>query len=183
VTVTRASAAKAKPAAAAPRARAAPAAPVKPAGNGAALDVGAMQHLMGYRLTLAEVASRRVFQRHIGGPLQLRPVEFTILALLHTNAQATPKQLALALAMPPPNVTVLVDRLVERSLVQRQRSATDGRATNLQLTDAGRELAKRALRVSQGMEAGLLAALSAAERAMLGELLIKLTQGAQALDT
>jgi hypothetical protein len=33
------------------------------------------------------------------------------------------------------------------------------------------------------MEAGLLAALSAAERAMLGELLIKLTQGAQALDT
>ena len=155
----------------------------RPAPASAALDLGAMQQLMGYRLTLAEVASRRVFQHHIGAPLQLRPVEFTILALLHTNAQAISKQLALALAMPPPNVTVLVDRLVERGLVQRLRSATDGRATNLQLTDKGSDLAKRALRVSQGMEAGLLSALSAAERAMLGELLHKLAQGAQRADS
>ena len=53
-----------------------------------------MQHLIGYRLTLAEVASRRVFQRHIGTPFKLRPVEFTILVLLLGNGSATPKQLA-----------------------------------------------------------------------------------------
>ncbi len=139
-----------------------------------ALDQSAMQHLIGYRLTLAEVASRRVFQRHIGTPFKLRPVEFTILVLLLANPQATPKQLALTLGMPPPNVTVLLDRLAERGLVQRQRSATDGRATNLLLTDKGTELARRAQRVSLDMESGLLSALSAAERAMLGELLHKL---------
>lgn len=142
-----------------------------------ALDQSAMQHLIGYRLTLAEVASRRVFQRHIGVPLELRPVEFTILMLLLSNGRATPKQLAATLGVSPPNVTVLVDRLEERALLRRQRSDTDGRAQHLLLTDKGTTLARRAQQVSQGMEAGLLAALSAAERAMLAELLHKLVGG------
>jgi DNA-binding MarR family transcriptional regulator len=118
-----------------------------------------------------------VFQRHIGTPFKLRPVEFTVLVLLLGNGSATPKQLALTLGLPPPNVTVLVDRLVERALVQRQRSDTDGRAMNVRLTDKGAELARRAHRVSQTMESGLLAPLSAAERAMLAELLLKLPLG------
>jgi DNA-binding MarR family transcriptional regulator len=139
-----------------------------------ALNQSVMQHLMGYRLTLAEVASRRVFQRHIGTPFKLRPVEFTILVLLLGNGSATSKQLAQTLGMPPPNVTVLVDRLVERALVQRERSTTDGRAMDLRLTDKGSDLAKRVQRVSLTMEVGLLAALSAGERAMLAELLHKL---------
>ena len=143
----------------------------------AQLDQRAMQRLVGYQLTLAEVASRRVFQRHVGTPFKLRPVEFTILVLLLENQRATPKQLALTLGVPPPNVTVLVDRLEQRGLLQRQRSTTDGRAMNLQLTDKGTELARRAQRVSLSMESGLLAPLSAAERAMLGELLHKLAQG------
>jgi DNA-binding MarR family transcriptional regulator len=142
--------------------------------GGAALDQAAVQHLMGYRLTLAELASRRVFQRHVGTPFKLRPVEFTLLVLLLANRSATPKQLALTLAMPPPNVTVLVDRLAERGLLQRERSAADGRATILRLTDKGSELAKRVQRVSMTMESGLLTPLSAAERAMLAELLHKL---------
>jgi len=146
------------------------------ASRGGVLDQAGMQHLMGYRLTLAEVASRRVFHRHIGTPFQLRPVEFTILVLLLGNGSATPKQLAQTLGMPPPNVTVLVDRLVERALAKRERSTTDGRGLNLRLTDKGTELAKRVQHVSQTMEAGLLAPLSAAERAMLAELLHKLTQ-------
>jgi len=145
--------------------------------RGATLDQAGMQHLLGYRLTLAEVASRRVFQRHIGTPFKLRPVEFTVLVLLLGNASATPKQLALTLGVPPPNVTVLIDRLVERALVQRERSATDGRAMNLRLTDKGADLARRVQRVSQTMEAGLLAPLSAAEYAMLSELLMKLLSG------
>ena len=146
----------------------------------AALDQAGMQHLMGYRLTLAELASRRVFQRHVGTPFQLRPVEFTVLVLLLDNPNATPKQLAQTLGASPPNVTVLIDRLVERGLLQRQRSDTDGRAMNLRLTDKGLDLARRAQRVSQTMESSLLAPLSAAERAMLGELLQKLVRGSEA---
>lgn len=146
------------------------------AGHGA-LDQAGMQHLMGYLLTLAELASRRVYQRHVGTPFELRPVEFTILVLLLGNGSATPKQLALTLGMPPPNVTVLIDRLVERALVQRARSETDRRAINLLLTDKGAELARRAQRVSLTMESGLLAPLSVGERAMLSELLLKIAGG------
>ena len=147
-------------------------------GNAAdALDPSGVQHLIGYRLTLAEVASRRVFQHHLGTPFKLRPVEFTILVLLLGNGSATPKQLAQTLGVSPPNVTVLVDRLVERGLLQRQRSDTDGRAMNLRLTDKGLDRARRAQRVSQTMETSLLNPLSAAERAMLGELLLKLAHG------
>jgi len=98
--------------------------------------------------------------------------------LLRANPAATPKRLAQALRLSPPNVTVLVDRLAGRGLVQRQRSPDDGRATILQLTDAGAGLAQRAFRASRNMEEGLLQALTPGERALLGELLQKLAASA-----
>lgn len=140
----------------------------------AALDTSGLHHLLGFGLTLADVAARRVFQQHIGAPFELRPVEFTVLVLLHGNAQVTSRRLAQTLDMPPPNITVLIDRLVERGLVQRQRSDSDRRATHLLLSPAGGTLVRRCLRVSRVMESEWLAALSPAERAMLGELLHKL---------
>jgi DNA-binding MarR family transcriptional regulator len=144
----------------------------------AILDLSPVQHLLGFRLALAEVGTRRVFQRHVGTPFQLRPVEFTLLMLLRANPAVTPKRLAQALRLSPPNVTVLVDRLAGRGLVQRQRSPDDGRATILQLTDVGADLAQRAFRASRNMEEGLLQALTPGERALLGELLQKLAASA-----
>lgn len=140
----------------------------------AKLDTSGMRHLLGFALTLTDVAARRVFQQHIGTPFDLRPAEFTVLVLLLGNAQVTSRQLASTLDMPPPNVTVLIDRLVQRGLVRRQRSDSDRRATYLPLSPAGAALARRCLRVSQTMERDWLAPLSPAERAMLTELLHKL---------
>jgi DNA-binding MarR family transcriptional regulator len=140
----------------------------------AALDTSAIDHLLGFRLALAEVGTRRVFQHHIGAPFELRPVEFTVLLLLRGNPGATPKRLARTLRLSPPNVTVLVDRLAARELVQRERSPDDGRATILRLTGHGADLAQRAWSASRTMEAGLLKALTPGERALLGELLNKL---------
>ena len=146
------------------------------------LDDAALQHLMGYRMALADAAARRVFQSHIGKPFDLRPVEFTILLLLAGNGSATPKQIALRLGMSPPNLTVLLDRLEQRGLLQRQRSASDGRATDLKLTPRGSTLARRAQRASMTMEHDLLAPLSAAERGTLAALLARLTHGATGSD-
>lgn len=145
--------------------------------NGAAdggLDAGGLRHLLGFRLTLCHAVALQVFQRHVGVPLALRPVEFTVLVLLLGNGDVTPKRLARAVRVSPPNLTVLVDRLVERGLVQRRPSPTDGRATNLLLTAKGAELARRAQQVSMSMEEGLVHALSPGERVLLGELLDKL---------
>jgi DNA-binding MarR family transcriptional regulator len=144
------------------------------------LDQSGVQHLLGYRLALAEAATRRVYQSHVGKPFELRPVEFTMLLLLAANQKVTPKQLALTLGLPPSNLTVLIDRLAQRELLQRERNPSDGRATILRLTPAGSDLAHRARRVSLTMEDGLLTVLSAAERAMLAELLAKLSRASGA---
>ena len=141
------------------------------------LDDAALGHLVGYRLARADVPARRVFMRHIGTPLKLRSVEFSLLVLLLANGSASAKQVGRSLDLPPPQVTMLVDHLVERGLVQRRRSARDARALELTFTAAGRELAQRAHRISLTMEAPLLQALSPAERAMLFELLAKLARG------
>jgi len=144
------------------------------------LDASGVQHLVGFLLAIATVQTRQVFQRHIGASFELRPVEFTLLVLLLYNHGAAPKQLARALNVPAPHLTVLLDRLVARGLVERRRSSTDRRALQVLLTGAGEALARRAQSVSMTMEEPLLRALSAGEQAMLRELLLKLARGAAA---
>lgn len=141
------------------------------------LAEGTLAGVLGYRLALANVAMRQVFNRRIGEPLVLRPVEFTLLQLLLANRDVTQAQLCRALAVSAPNLTTLLDRLAARSLVSRERSHHDGRARHVKLTASGRALARRAQQVSKTMEADSLAHLSAAEQAMLSELLQKVIAG------
>ena len=135
------------------------------------LDESTVLHLLGYRLAQASVRMRTVFNQHVGEPLNLRTVEFSLLMLLLANDEATPSQISRTLAMSAPNLTQLLDRLAERGLVGRERSPHDRRAQHIRLTRAGRALAKRAHEVSLGMEQETLRHLSDAERAMLLELL------------
>ncbi len=139
-----------------------------------------MHHLAGFLIAMADAPARKVFRQHIGEPFELRDVEFTALVLLLANHGAAPKQLARALNLPPPHVSVLLDRLEGRALVERRRSPSDGRGFEVHLTAQGQALAQQVHQVSQHMEDGLLQALSPAERAMLRELLVKLVRGAAA---
>lgn len=141
-----------------------------------ALPTHHLDHLFGFRLAVAEGASRRLFQQHVGSPYDLRPVEFALLMLLLDSEQASPKQLAQAVQAKAPQVTVMLDRLSERRLVERRRSTTDGRAVQVTLTDEGRAFAQRAHASSKEIEAPLHQRLSAGERAMLRELLDKLAR-------
>lgn len=142
-----------------------------------ALDQSSLAHLLGYRLVQADIATRAVFQRHIGEPLGLRPVEFTILVLIASNRGCTGKQLAQALAVTAPNVTILLDRLSEKGLVERVRGEADRRAQHVHLTGEGERLAAEALAVSRKMERDLLRRLTEGERLMLLELLHKVARG------
>jgi DNA-binding MarR family transcriptional regulator len=135
------------------------------------LDESAVLHILGYRLAQASILMRSVFNQHVGDPLNLRTVEFTVLMLLLTNDDVTPSQISRTLAMSAPNLTQLLDRLVERGLVARERSPHDRRAQHIRLTRAGRALAKKAHEISLEMEHETLQHLSDAERAMLLELL------------
>lgn len=146
----------------------------KPPSHG--LDQACLQHVLGYQLAQADVPSKKIFFHHVGQPLGLRPVEFTILLLLAHNRQVTQKQLAQALAMSAPNITAVLDRLAERGLLTRVRSETDRRSQHIHLTDTGHELARRAYEVSLSMEQDLMHQLSEAEWAILIELLQKVAR-------
>ncbi len=53
------------------------------------------------------------------------------------------RQLAARFGCDPSNISVLVDRLVERELVERRPDPSDGRVTLIAPTDGGRVLATR----------------------------------------
>lgn len=134
---------------------------------------GVLASNIGYYIAQAEVTTMRLFGSHIGEPLALRPVEYSLLMLLLANDELTPKQLTQALALPAPSLTMLLDRLHERGLVERVRSETDRRSQRVLLTEAGRKLAEEAGQRSPDMNAALDRALSQGEQMMLTELLRK----------
>lgn len=138
------------------------------------LSLGALADVLGFHLARAAAVTVDLFERHVGQPLALRKVEYSLLLLLHANGALTPKRLASALALSAPNLSLRIDRLERRGLVRRERSATDRRSQNIVLTDAGRQLAARGEAAAPAMEDALLDRLSNAERLMLIELLAKL---------
>jgi DNA-binding MarR family transcriptional regulator len=139
----------------------------------ARLSEGLAHGIVGYQLALATVVTNQVFDERVGNPEDLRRVEFTILALVRDNPDVTARQLARALAVTPPNVAIWLDRLESRALVARTRSAADGRVQHIRLTAAGAALAERAARALLDGEQKAFETLSAAEHAMLVELLHK----------
>lgn len=129
--------------------------------------------VLGYQIAQANIAALQVFERSAGEGLALRPVEYTMLALIQENPGGTPAKLARALAVTAPNITMWVDKLQARGLVRRESSPTDRRAQMLFLTAEGERLASEATRRIVEAEAKALAVLSAGERAILVELLHK----------
>ena len=138
----------------------------------ARLSEAALHDIVGYQLAQAAIVTDQVFDERVRRT-GLRRVEFTILALLRANTGASARQLARALAVTPPNIAIWLEKLEDRRLVTRERSAKDGRVQHIHLTDAGRLLVDRSVRSLLDGERHALAALSPAERAMLVELLHK----------
>jgi DNA-binding MarR family transcriptional regulator len=137
------------------------------------LSLGVLTDVLGYHLAQATVTTMDTFERHIAKPFGLRKVEYSLLLLLLANGPLSPKRLGRALALSAPNLTMLLDRLQQRSLVHRERSATDGRSQNIVLTDDGRRVAEQSGAAAVAMEKELDDRLSRAERMMLIELLRK----------
>lgn len=148
---------------------------LEPRARSAPLDQSRLTHLMGYAATRASVALKKVFTRHLG-PMHLKAVEFSILVLVASNDNVNQKQLSQALDISPPNLAVTLDRMVERGWVARVRSTVDRRSQIVVLTKAGQQLVQRAEKIAATMENEALSVLSPAERLLLLELLLKVSQ-------
>jgi DNA-binding MarR family transcriptional regulator len=83
------------------------------------------------------------------------------------------RDLASALVTDPPYVTVIVDDLEKRGLVERQVNPADRRSKLVRITAAGRVVARKAKKIQSAPPAAL-SALSDAELATLDSLLRKL---------
>ena len=143
------------------------------------IDEGGLPGLLGWRLAQARVATQEVFDAQVAEPLQLKPVELSMLELLRANPGIAPARLARALAVSRPQATQLLDRLEERGLARRRPSGTDGRGYEVHATAEGQRCARDAVARLQLAEAAVLMPLSGAERAMLLELLAKLAPPAR----
>ena len=140
----------------------------------AGLDASRLNHLLGYAASRAAIEMRKVFTRHMK-PLDLKIVDFSVLMLVAGNPHVNQKQIGAALDISAPNLAVILDRMVERGWVQRVRSERDRRAQHVRLTPTGEDLVQRAVKIAATMEDASLRNLSAAERAILIELLLKVS--------
>jgi DNA-binding MarR family transcriptional regulator len=143
------------------------------------MSAAGLRDVLGYQLAQAAVVTTGVFQREVGLPHELRPVEYTVLQLVAENPGTSPVQLAKALSVTKPNITMWVDRLVGRGLVERSPSARDKRAQELHTTRTGAELAHTATTRLRAAEQAAMKALSSGERAILGELLQKIARSGE----
>ncbi|WP_418318138.1 MarR family winged helix-turn-helix transcriptional regulator [Piscinibacter sakaiensis] len=141
------------------------------------LGLGPLGDLLGFHLARATLTTTALFERHIGKPFGLSKVEFSMLMLLLANGPLNPKRLAHALALTPPKMTMLLDRMQARELLRRERSEIDRRSQNVVLTAEGERIARGSAAAAPASEAALNGRLSRAERAMLLELLDKVAGG------
>lgn len=103
------------------------------------VDQSRLLRYLGYRLTRTEIHIHKLFARRVAG-FDLKPSEFAILVLLDSNPGIYLRQLGEALDISPSNLVPVVERLVQRGLIQRQPDPRDRRLQQLHLTDEGRAL-------------------------------------------
>jgi DNA-binding MarR family transcriptional regulator len=140
-----------------------------PAGR---LEEAGLQQVLGYQLAQASIVTDALYAQHIGEPLGLRPVEYTVLTLIHENPGGSLAQLARALAVTAPHITALVDRLEAKGLIARTQSEQDRRSQVLHTTRQGATLVRTATqRIADAERAAL--PLTPGEHGMLVELLHK----------
>jgi DNA-binding MarR family transcriptional regulator len=101
----------------------------------------------------------------------MEPREFALLRAIEPAEGISQQALAERLHTQPSRVVTMVDALERRGLVERRPNPDDRRARELYLTEEGRKVLASAFKQASQLEQRLCAALSAAERKQLLELL------------
>jgi len=96
------------------------------------------------------------------------------LNVLDAEGEITQHRLCANTGIDPSSMVATLDELEAKGLVERRRHPNDRRAHALHLTDAGRERLARGRKLARIAQDELLAPLSAEEREVLHELLLRL---------
>ena len=140
-----------------------------PADGGNKLDFD-LEHALPYLVARAGMRMGQSFSKELRR-FELTLTEWRVCAALHHQPHQRLSQLAEHTSSEPSTLSRVVDGLLQRGLLVRDRSGEDARALALSLTDKGRELTLRVIPLAQLFERVALAGLNGAQadalRAML----------------
>ncbi len=103
--------------------------------------------------------------------IDISPAQFSVLVVINANRGLSQAELATALAIERARLVRLLHRLEERGLIQRLKSAADGRRHALRLTPQGRAVLARARALAAQHERRLIERLGAKRHRMLLQML------------
>jgi DNA-binding MarR family transcriptional regulator len=135
----------------------------------------ALDDLIGYAMRRAQL---KLFQNLISrlSAHDLRPAQFSALAIIEQNPGLMQADLARALAIEPPQVVPLLNKLEERALAVRVRCKPDKRSYGIFLSKTGETLLKELKQIAAQSDLDATAALDEQEREQLLRLLKKVYQ-------
>ncbi len=111
--------------------------------NKSSVDRAGVDDFIGYRIRTAYVAVRRHFDESMKH-LDLTKKQTSVLWLIGANSGVSQIALANELGMDRASMMAIVDRLQDRGLIVRKRSASDGRRQELYVTAKGRKVLDKA---------------------------------------
>ena len=146
---------------------------IPPALAGDAVDTRYLQSLLGYNARRAALSIIGVFLERLA-VYGLKPVDFSVMSVIHHNPGVTSRQLCASLNILPPNLVGLIQSLESRGLIERKPHPTDGRAVGLHPTDKGVTLMQQAEVTAYELEIDASSKLTAHQRQTLVQLLHKI---------
>ena len=137
------------------------------------IDQSELLDLLGYNIRRAYLVIQSNFDANMER-LELREADFAVLSTLRRNPGINQKSLAEALAIAPPNLATLLDRLESNGWLARQRGTDDKRIQRVSLTSQGIKLHAQALKAAQKADEAAVHKLSHEERTQLKHLLSRI---------
>lgn len=130
---------------------------------------------LGYWLRMVSNAVSHSFARKVERE-GVTVAEWVFLRALYDAGPVAPSQLAEGMGMTRGTISRLADRLVEKSLVERQANPDDKRAHTIALKPAGRALVPRLADLADSNDAAFFGMLTTDERRRLARLLRKIVR-------
>ena len=105
--------------------------------------------------------------------------QFTVLAAVEQNEGVSQTDLVAMTGIDRSTLAEMIRRMIEKGLLQRERTESDARANAVRLGPAGRKALRSARIASDRVERALLAALPASDRAKFARMLSSIVSAAE----
>ncbi|MBF9035716.1 MarR family transcriptional regulator [Rhodobacterales bacterium HKCCE2091] len=139
-----------------------------------------LRRIVGYNLKRANSAVLATLQQVLG-PLGLRRVTFSALAVIRSHPGLRQSDLAEILAIDRPNMVLIVHELEAAGFITRTRSQEDRRAYELRATPKGECVSEQSVDAVFDFDRGITEGIGEEERIMLIGLLNRIEANATAM--